>query len=57
MYSCVFFWCEFTDLVAFSALLCDPVTPSHAREDQFRFLSSTLTFRGPATHSKRGSKN
>ena len=45
MYSCVF-WCEFTDL-----------TPSHAREDQFRFLSSTLTFRGPATHSKRGSKN
>ena len=56
MYSCVF-GCEFTDLVAFLALLCDPVTPSHAREDQFRFLSSTLTFRGPATHSKLGSKN
>ena len=56
MYSCVF-WCEFTDLVAFLALLCDLVTPSHACEDQFRFISSTFTFRGPATHSKLGSKN
>ena len=38
MYSCVF-WCEFINLVAFLALLCDPVTPSLARAVSLYFFN------------------